>query len=647
MRLATKKTTRFLTAHRAVLALLAKQSIIEARQAQNILWTMKRKIATKSVELSNEDIQKNHREKERRAKLLIALFCVALSAIAVVPFFFLGHREAGASLFELRMPTTHDMFLHYDQMRSFYKGLAAGEIYPRWEEETNRGFGAPTTSYYPPGVYYLTSAFYSVTRDWVRALLDAHLLMMIAAAAAIYFYARQDMARSAAIVAMSAYIFLPYHLIDQYQRGAIAELLGFIWMPLILLFGERLMRMPASADAEKHSGRRSLLLSIAGLAASYGAFLWSHPPTAYQFTLAFGLYVIVLSIIRKGWKGLLSVGASIVIALGLSAVYLVSAALEQNLIRHEYISETWPYHKTYVFVHDLFNYQFHRSFFRAIDLMWLTGAVVIVVSGIVFVVKRRALNLASSLKQRIALWLMLGAAASFMMTKASMPLGKLIPKIDIGVFTWRMLSITTLVIALLAGAFTQAAVNAAQENRRSMRLLFGSLAGCILVGTFIFSAVWVVGPIAGYDVFVPEEEHFNGATIPATAPAIDPEELPDDVPQAELSEENGGVSVEEWKPQHRVIRADLTDDDVLLVRTFNFPGWTAIADGHRVPITTSEELGDMEIELPAGSHQVTLDFLDTRARRRMKIVTLCSFGVLLLVTGAGVVTKRRRVSNAQ
>ena len=606
---------------------------------------MKRKIATKTIEPSSQDIQKKHREKKRRAKLLIALLCVALSAIAVVPFFFFGHREGGGSLFELRMPTTHDMFLHYDQMRSFYKGLAAGEIYPRWEEETNRGFGAPTTSYYPPGVYYLTSVFYAVTRDWVRALLDAHLVMMIAAAAAIYFYARQEMRQSAAIVAMTAYIFLPYHLIDQYQRGAIAELLGFIWMPLILLFGERLMKMPAAETASNHSGRRPLLLSVVGLAATYAAFLWSHPPTAYQFMLAFGLYVVVLSVIRREWKGLLSVGAAVLIAVGLSAVYLVSAALEQNLIRHEYISETWPYHKTYVFVHDLFNYEFHRSFFHAIDLMWITGTLIIVVSGIILVMKRRALNLSSSLRQRIALWLILGAATSFMMTRASMPLGKLIPKIDIGVFTWRMLSITTLVIALLAGAFAQAAVTAARENRRSERLLFGSFAGCIVVGAFLFSAVWVVGPIAGYDVFVPQQEHFNGATIPATAPAIDPEELPDDIPQAELSEENGEVSVEEWKPQHRVIRADLTDDDVLLIRTFNFPGWTALADGHRVPITTSEELGDMEIELPAGNHQVTLDFLDTTTRRKMRIVTLCSFGVLLLATGAGAFNKRRPTSN--
>ena len=136
----------------------------------------------------------------------------------------------------------------------------------------------------------------------------------------------------------------------------------------------------------------------------------------------------------------------------------------------------------------------------------------------------------------------------------------------------------------------------------------------------------------------------NGATIPSSSPG-DPEELPNDIPQAELSEDNGRVLVEEWKPQHRVMRADLTDDDQLLVRTFNFPGWTASVDGQQVPINTSEELGDMEIELHAGTHQITLDFLDTPTRRKMRIVTLCSFGLLVAMTGAGLVVKPRKTAS--
>ena len=188
---------------------------------------------TKSEKLADE-IARPQGIKRLKARLAVLLLCVGLSAIVVIPFFFMGRAEDGQSATGLRMPTTHDMFLHYDQMRSFYAGLSAGEVYPRWEEDTNRGFGAPTTSYYPPGIYYLTSAFYALSGDWVKALLGSQLLMMVMSAGALYWYSRRVMSRAAAVAAMVAYVVGPYHLIDQYQRGAIAEFMGFIFMPYIL-----------------------------------------------------------------------------------------------------------------------------------------------------------------------------------------------------------------------------------------------------------------------------------------------------------------------------------------------------------------------------------------------------------------------------
>jgi hypothetical protein len=225
------------------------------------------------------------------------------------------------------------------------------------------------------------------------------------------------------------------------------------------------------------------------------------------------------------------------------------------------------------------------------------------------------------------LWIVLGGFASFMMLKLSQPLGMLIPKIDIGVFTWRMLSITTLVTALLAGACAQAAIEAARKHLSRVRLIFGSVALVVLIGS-VMSGATVAASQVSASVFVPESEHWNAATLPRTAPA-DPTELPEDVPQAELAGENGTVRVERWDPEHRAIHTELGSEDRLLIRTFNFPGWTATVDGRRVEIVMGEELGDIGIDLPPGSHDVTLDFLDTPVRRAGKMITVGSLGLLL------------------
>src|SRR6185436_10651300 len=413
-------------------------------------------------------------QRKRWSGLVVPVLCLGLSTLAVVPFYFMGKSPNDSNGSRLWMPLTHDMILHFDQMKSFYAGLASGEIYPRWEEDTNRGFGAPTTSYYPPGVYYLTSVCYAISGDWISALLIAHLVIMAAAAAAIYLYARQLMSRAAAIAAMVVYIFLPYHIVDQYQRGAIAELLGFVFMPLMLLFGERLLsderfsdfdrdetigQAGASALVTKRKSSSPVLLNTVGLAVTFGAFLWSHPPTAYQFTLAFGLYALLLAWKLKAWKRLLVLMSAMALGLGLAAAYLYPALTELDLIRHEYVSAIWPYHDTYVFVHALHYANTHRAFFNLIDFIWIFNGLAIVIGAMaLLVVEPRFLNSRRGLKERAILWVIIGGFASFMMTKASYPLGRLIPKIETGVFTWRMLSITTLVAALVAGACSDAAL---------------------------------------------------------------------------------------------------------------------------------------------------------------------------------------------
>jgi hypothetical protein len=249
---------------------------------------------------------------------------------------------------------------------------------------------------------------------------------------------------------MTAYIFLPYHLLDQYQRGAMAELLGFVWMPLMLLFGERLFRRrEVEEEASPRSIKDSRLANIAGLAASYAAFLWSHPPTAYQFSLAFGIYTLLLSAMRRDWRGLILVGVAVGIGVLAAAAYLYPAAAEQNLIRHEYVSETWPYHTTYIFVHHL-PYSVAGGFFRLLDGMWIFSAALIPLCGAAVLGMARRRIKAVALEQTF-LWTVMGCFAVFMMLKLSEPFGRLIPRIDIGVFTWRMFGITTLVMALLTG----------------------------------------------------------------------------------------------------------------------------------------------------------------------------------------------------
>jgi hypothetical protein len=600
--------------------------------------------------------------------LSVIFFCVILSGAAVVPYFFMGQpdEEQGQTRWSLRMPDTHDIFLHWDQMKSFYTGLRAGERYPRWEVETNRGFGAPTTCFYPPAIYYVTSSFYYLARDWLLSLLWTHLAIMVASAAAIYLYARRSLSRPAAIVAMACYTVLPYHLIDQYQRGALAELLGFVWMPLILLFIEQLWD-PAGGpsglarsaqtigpldaagtlgagdeaggsltqvDWRRLLGRR--LAAVAGLGLAYGAFIWSHPPTAFQFSMALAIFVPLLALARKKWIGIALAGVGIALGLALASAYLYPAYMEKNLIHNEFIGENWPYRESYVFLHTEYMDE-HRPFFNLINMTWTVNiAIVVVCVAIVLILMYAKRQKPVWPRWQVGLWAAIGLFAGFMMTVFSDPIGRRIPMIDIGVFSWRMLAITTLAAALMAGAVAEMGIQAFRMRARGAGSVAWGTVGLLVASAAVFTVVAVLAPVWNGVLFVPEEEHLNPTMLPRTAPH-DPEDLPEAEP-VELDQDAGTVHVERWYPQHREITASLTDSDTLLVRTFNYPGWTATVDGNPSVIQTGEELGDIHIDLDQGHHKVVLDFLDTPIRRRGSLVSLASMALVsLLLIGAAVI----------
>jgi hypothetical protein len=608
-----------------------------------------------------ERIEKTIARSRWKTSLAITLVCALLTSIAVLPFFVIGEdQKVGCCGGE--MPITHDAWMHYNQMNAFWQSLAAGIIYPRWDENTH-GYGAPTTSFYPPGVYYLTSAVYFVARDWVKTWTGFYWLVMLASAAAIYWYARQQMARGPSLLAMAAYVFAPYHLINQYQRGAMSEFTSFVWVPLCLLFAERLLRArqtSVSSEDQSHS-LKSVPLAFAGLAASFGAFLWTHPPTAYQFALVFGLCVTASAVRAGNWRGLGWIALALFFGSLLAAAYFYPAMVEQRLVNYDDVERAWPYHASYVFDFSQ-NFYDHvgNAFFVRLDRIWVFNLVAILIASAVLWRGRTAgrrrseprlqaeeavgrnnpaeagtaasCTLNAAAPRAVWQWAVAGLLASFLMTKYSAPLGRLIPKIEIGVFSWRMLTLTSFATAMLAGAVCSSAFRRQHSEARTPPPEGGTTNGwrlvisaSILLATLAMSAWYVAWPMWRGQAFEPKPEHYNYATLPRGAPRDNPP-----MPPVQFASGNGSITVERWTPEFRQLHAQLAEPDQLQFRTRNFAGWTAIVDGQIRPIVEGS-VKNIALDLPAGDHRITLEFRPTPIRRAGNWLTVISFVLLLSI----------------
>lgn len=571
-------------------------------------------------------------EKRKKADFVSILVLSALvAALAIIPFFVIGE-DPKQGCCGGEMPVTHDLVMHLNQMQSFYRGLESGLLYPRWQEETNLGFGAPTTIFYPPLVYYLTSLVYFLFRDWMITIEATYYLLMLASGLAFFALSRRMMGRVAALVAMIVYMIAPYHLINHYQRGALAECLSFIWMPLILACARDLLTSAAPEagvveEGKRRSSRELLEWMIRpaalGLSVCWGLFILSHPPTAYQFMLISGPVAVWLIARRRLWASGVACAAALGLGTMLAGVYIIPAILEQHYIHSDDVEKTWPYHESYVFLFNSARYDhLGDDFVMRIDHIWLFTVVTLAIVAVVIrILQKRGLEPREGI-----LWVAIGVYTSLMMTLPSKPLGMLIPRIEIGVFSWRMLTITTLVSAILTGYLLDArrALPRRATGRWAAIIALALLAGNLAAGFWL-----VVWPMVRAEAFKPNPLHANFAM----APRQSGRELPSRG-EVDWVSGSGRATVERWDPEYRRITIDNDQPSRISIRTFDFPGWSAAVDGSRSAILRGLD-GEICLDLGAGRHTVELEFVHTRERWIGLLMTLTAVPLI----GAGFVIR--------
>jgi hypothetical protein len=329
--------------------------------------------------------------------------------------------------------TTHDGAWHYLYYQSFSAQLAAGEIYPRWAADLNSGFGSPIFFYYPPLVYYITSAFSWVPLNGWHHLGFTMAVGIAASGLTAYYWLRGSYEPKVALITALVFMVLPYHTSNAYLRGALAETTAFVWMPLVLMFVQRMAR----------GSRRAFI----GVAFAFGLLMATHLLTAMIFApVALGYAIFV----ERGNGGLRNTGLTaiaFVVAAAIAAVYIFPAITMQGFIHFDEMkSGTLSYEKW--FVGPGIKVDGTPRYFW---LVVLPGTLAL--SSALLIWSKRGLNLLSGY------WAFVCATSLFMTLWISAPLWEILPVLHVLQFPWRfhvLLSIAVLpVVAASLSSLTR------------------------------------------------------------------------------------------------------------------------------------------------------------------------------------------------
>lgn len=113
------------------------------------------------------------------------------------------------------------------------KALKSGMFPVRWVADLGYGYGYPIFNFYAPLAYYFGGF---LTLAGFDALLATKIMIGIGVVLAgifMYFLARNLWGEIGGVVTAIFYMYAPYHAVNIYVRGAIGELWGYAFLPLV------------------------------------------------------------------------------------------------------------------------------------------------------------------------------------------------------------------------------------------------------------------------------------------------------------------------------------------------------------------------------------------------------------------------------
>ncbi|MBN1565444.1 MAG: glycosyltransferase family 39 protein, partial [Anaerolineae bacterium] len=122
--------------------------------------------------------------------------------------------------------------------------LFSGGILPRWTQPTNGGLGGPLFAYTPTLMYFLMDGFHTLGLDYVYTWRAVIVLMLVIASVGMFGFARELFRRNdAAYLSAAAFVYAPLLLRDFIERGS-PQATGVALFPWVLWLAYRLACRP-------------------------------------------------------------------------------------------------------------------------------------------------------------------------------------------------------------------------------------------------------------------------------------------------------------------------------------------------------------------------------------------------------------------
>lgn len=509
-----------------------------------------------------------------------------------------------------------DFDFHLQNWLEVARSWREGVVYPHWAASANYLAGEPRFVFYPPLSRFLGAALGWVL-PWNWTPLAFTLVCLLGAAWSFRAMAREWAGEDNAAIGACLYVVNPYMMFLAYERGALAELLAAVWIPLLVLYGLRAER------------------SLVPLALTVAAIWLTNAPAAVMGCYMLALLVLVAALQHRSWKqmGRLAAraGGGVALGLALAGFWLVPAIYEQRWVQINLaLGPLMRVEDSFVFrfvptrpglsADDLFAIHYHNQV-----LLLASWIAVALIAGTV-------LAASFSWRRRSPLWLplvIMGAVVCCLQFAWSDFVWRLTPKLGFLQFPWRWM----LVLGTILAALVALALRPEPPTRRGiavrailMLLLAGGMAG--LSSALFWQACDEEDNVAaqiqtmrstgfaGTDEYTPQGADTSEMGSEPVADANSfmtlvgkPERII--VQNPNHQQIPARVKIDRWQTEH--MTADVTSPTAgyAVLRLMDYPSWRVTRNGTEVNHAIRRSDGEMAIPVEAGTNHIDVTWRTT------------------------------------
>jgi len=239
-------------------------------------------------------------------KFLPAILVILLSYWAIKPLFLSGF-----------FPIHDDT--QVARVYEMGKALTDGMFPVRWVSDLGYGYGYPIFNFYAPLAYYFGGAINALGID---ALLSTKIMMIVGiilSGVFMYLLARELWGKIGGLTSSLFYVYAPYHALDIYVRGDVAEFWAYAFIPLAFY---------GFLKAYKEKKWKYIVIGAFG----FSGVILSHNLTAMMITpfLIFLLFFLILSDTKEKIGSTFYFLISLFFGLSISAFYWLPALVEMK-----------------------------------------------------------------------------------------------------------------------------------------------------------------------------------------------------------------------------------------------------------------------------------------------------------------------------